>query len=413
MTIDTDVLIIGAGPGGCTAALTLSKAGIPCTIVDKAFFPRDKICGDAISGKSITVLNRIDPSIIDSLALSPAQLNCWGVKFIAPNQKSLVVSFKKNYDPKSDKPPGYVSKRLEFDNLLVEKVRAGSNINFIEGLQLNQFERVNGHFVSTDKSGEREIKSKLVIAADGAHSAFARRFVGQKMEPRHYAAGIRAYYRNVTGMEKDNIIELHFLKNFLPGYFWIFPLPNGEANVGAGMAADKMRKRKVDLKKEMLRLIETNPEISKRFENAELIDDIKGFGLPLGSKYRRISGDNYMLVGDAGYLVDPFTGEGIGNSIYSGFIAAEQAVKCLEKDDYSDEILKDYDKRVYRVMGPELKLSKKFQNMLKYPWLFNFFANRCERNENAADLLTAMFTDLDVRKQLRNPFFLLKLIFNQ
>jgi flavin-dependent dehydrogenase len=64
------------------------------------------------------------------------------------------------------------------------------------------------------------------------------------MEPKYYAAGLRAYYKNVTGTNEDNFIELHFIKKMLPGYFWIFPLPNGEANVGVGLLSDMVRKKK-------------------------------------------------------------------------------------------------------------------------------------------------------------------------
>src|SRR5690606_11571017 len=109
------------------------------------------------------------------------------------------------------------------------------------------------------------------------------------------------------------------------------PLPGGYANVGVGMLSETVSQKKINLKKEMLRIIETHPEFKQRFAGAELMGDIKGYGLPLGSKKRVISGDNYMLVGDAASLIDPFTGEGISNAMISGRWAATQAELCLQQ----------------------------------------------------------------------------------
>jgi menaquinone-9 beta-reductase len=109
------------------------------------------------------------------------------------------------------------------------------------------------------KAENMSFNTRLLIAANGAHSSFARQTAGIKQEPEHYCAGLRAYYKNVAGLDKDNFIELHFLKDFLPGYFWIFPLPGGYANVGVGMLSETVSQKKVNLKKEMLRMIENHP----------------------------------------------------------------------------------------------------------------------------------------------------------
>ncbi|MEL6925429.1 MAG: geranylgeranyl reductase, partial [Bacteroidota bacterium] len=133
---------------------------------------------------------------------------------------------------------------------------------------------------------------------------------------------------------------------------------------------------------------------------------------PLGSKVRQLSGDHYMLVGDAASLIDPMTGEGIGNAIYSGYIAAEQARDCLAKADFSQQFLRAYDQRVYRVMGKEFKISHTFQRLLRVPALFNFIANRTVNNKQIQDVLACAFTDMDLRGKLRNPIFWLKMFFN-
>ena len=199
----------------------------------------------------------------------------------------------------------------------------------------------------------------------------------------------------------------------LPGYFWIFPLPNGEANVGVGMLSDVARRKKVNLKNELQDIIHNDPIISERFKNATLIGTVDGYGLPLGSKQRVISGERYLLTGDAAFLIDPFTGEGIGNALYSGRIAANQAAKALEANDFSAAALAAYDKEVYRVMGPELRISHRLQKLVKYPWLFNLLVKISIRNKQVKELLSCMFYEVDLRKKLAQPSFYIKLLLNR
>ncbi|MEI7803192.1 MAG: NAD(P)/FAD-dependent oxidoreductase, partial [Bacteroidota bacterium] len=284
-------------------------------------------------------------------------------------------------------------------------------IQLIENTSLKYFKKVNGEWLIGLNENEILFSTKLLIVADGAHSAFAREFGGIEMEPEHYCAGIRAYYKGVTAMDEENFIELHFLDELLPGYFWIFPLPNGQANVGIGIRSDIVSKRKANLKKLLPELIEKYPTLKERFKNAQLVDEIRGYGLPLGSKKRDISGDGYLLVGDAGSLIDPFTGEGIGNAMLSGMVAAEVAEKAIRVNDFSKSQLKEYDVTVYRKLWNELSLSKRLQNLSKHGWLFNFVVNKASRNKTVQETISCMFNDLDIRSQLRKPSFYFKLLF--
>ncbi|GAB3822807.1 hypothetical protein GCM10028895_28210 [Pontibacter rugosus] len=256
------------------------------------------------------------------------------------------------------------------------------------------------------------MQAKLLLVANGAQSGFTRHIANLQQEPEHYCAGLRAYYKGVTGMDADNFIELHFFKDFLPGYLWVFPLPNGEANVGVGMLSSAVSKKKVNLKKEMLHMIATHPSLKQRFANAELVDDIRGFGLPLGSKKRSISGDNYMLLGDAGALIDPFTGEGISNAMISGRWAAEQAANCLQEQKFTAAFMQGYDKAVYNRLWKELRLSRHLQKLLNYPWLFDKVASKASKNEALAETISCMLNDVDLRERLKQPSFYMKLLFN-
>ena len=413
--LNTDVLILGAGPGGAATALFLAKENIPCIVVDKAVFPRDKICGDALSGKVVEILNRYDRSFVEKLSLDPIQLNCWGVTFVAPNLEELSIPFRnkpKKTDEKREIAPGFITKRYDFDHFMVKEVKKHAGVNLMEGVEIDQFVKTPEGFTCSDKSGNYIIHAKLVIDGSGAHSQFAKKIGKLEVEKEHHCAGLREYYKGVTGIKEGNYIELHFLKDFLPGYFWIFPLADGQCNVGVGMRSDYVGKKRINLKTELNNIIQKYPQLSERFKNAEPVDDIRGYGLPLGSKKRAISGDNYMLIGDAASLIDPFTGEGIGNAILSGYTAAQQAKEAIESKNFSGTALKKYDEAIYRRLGDELSLSYRMQKLVKYPWLFNFVVRKANRNKVLRETIMVMFEDIDIRDRLRKPSFYFKLLFS-
>ena len=413
--LNTDVLILGAGPGGAATALFLAKENIPCIVVDKAVFPRDKICGDALSGKVVEILNRYDRSFVEKLSLDPIQLNCWGVTFVAPNLEELSIPFRnkpKKTDEKREIAPGVITKRYNFDHFMVNEVKKHAGVNLMEGVEIDQFVKTPKGFTCSDKSGNYIIHAKLVIDGSGAHSQFAKKIGKLEVEKEHHCAGLRVYYKGVTGIKEGNYIELHFLKDFLPGYFWIFPLADGQCNVGVGMRSDYVGKKRINLKTELNNIIQKYPQLSERFKNAEPVDDIRGYGLPLGSKKRAISGDNYMLIGDAASLIDPFTGEGIGNAILSGYTAAQQAKEAIETKNFSGTALKKYDEAIYRRLGDELSLSYRMQKLVKYPWLFNFVVRKANRNKVLRETIMVMFEDIDIRDRLRKPSFYFKLLFS-
>ncbi len=409
LPITTDVLIIGAGPAGTSTALFLAKKGIHSVILEKEKFPRDKICGDALSGKTVEVLNKLDKNLVTELSTNKKFLGSWGVTFVAPNGQALRVPFQTKKEKKN--APGFISKRIDFDNWLAEKAKATAGIQLYEESEVRRYKREGDYIIAGAKNG-KVFKSKLVIACDGAYSSFAKSIGGLITEPPHNCFGLRAYYKNVKGLDTENFIELHFLKEFLPGYFWIFPLPDGGANVGVGMRADKMTAKKINLKKSFESILSNNPIMRERFAGAEAVGDIKQFGLPLGSRKRPLSGDNYMLCGDAAMLIDPFTGEGIGNAMFSGYYAAMQAEKCLEQNNFSAAFMKQYDAELYGRLWSELLLSYRMQQLVNFPSLFNFVVKKANSNPLLSETISCMFEDLDMRARLKDPRFYFKLLFS-
>ncbi len=404
-----DIFIAGAGPAGAAAALKLNAMGVSCVIADKATFPRDKICGDALSGKVMINLGRIDPSMLERFYSTLWKTGVWGIRFVAPNAKVIDVPFSQTWEAGTDRAPGFVARRIDFDNFLAEELRLASLVDFREACTVDEVLRVSGGFEIRCVGGET-FRTKIYLDACGAQSVFARKFAGLHKRDAHHAGALRTYYKGVTGFHEHQFIELQFLDPIIPGYFWVFPLPDGYANVGIGMRTDYIKKKGVNLNKVLDQLVAEHPSLKERFRNAERVDRVVGFGLPLGSKPRAISGDHYMLLGDAGHLIDPLTGEGIGNGIYSGLFAAEHAVDCLETNDFSVGKMRQYDARIRRVIGKEMHLSYRLQQMMSRAWLVNFLANIISGNKHFMEVISKMYTDLELRRRLVTPGFWLKLI---
>lgn len=411
-SIDPRPLILGAGPAGATAALFLAKQGIGSMLLDKASFPRDKICGDALSGKVVELLTKLDPSLRHELqANATAYQPSWGVRFVAPNGKSLKVPFTPNYDPTTQPAPGYISKRLDFDNWLLAKAIANPLVDYRPHTEVKTLRHISGGIEATLADGS-SLTTPILLAADGAQSVAAKQLHGFQVIPKDYCAGIRQYWSGVQGLDPEGFIELHFLRELLPGYLWIFPLPNGEANVGLGIRSDVVSRKKLNLKTLLPQVIANHPELKQRFASAQPLESIKGFGLPLGTKQRSISGEHYLLLGDAASLIDPFTGEGIGNAMFSGMYAAQTAATALASGDYKAATLASYDKAVYRRLWDELKLGRTMQRLVEVPWLFNLVVNKAQHSKTLQETISVMFTDLDLRDRLRSPAFYAKLLFN-
>lgn len=400
-----DVLIIGAGPAGAACAITLGRSGLQVALLDKATFPRDKTCGDALSVDVINQLLMLSSSLASGFNSFTDKLPSYGVKIFSPDYQHINIPFVRD-DVKSC---GYICERTHFDNLLFQHVKDYNNVHIFEDCDVQKIDQdKQAIHIQTSKGN---FEGDLVIGADGAHSVVSRYLSNIKVEKKHYSAGLRVYYEGVTSFHEQNYIELHFFRNILPGYLWIFPLKNNKANVGIGIPSSVVAKKRINLKETLQTLLETHPPLKERFHLAKPLETVKGYGLPLGSKQRNISGERFLLAGDAASLIDPFSGEGIANAIRSGRVAAQHTIRCFEKQDFSSEFNKEYDIEIYRRMWKEFRISKSMQKLASYPALFNFLIRKANKNRYLMNFLIKSLANIDEKKRLLKPGFYYRMLF--
>ena len=163
----------------------------------------------------------------------------------------------------------------------------------------------------------------------------------------------------------------------------------------------------------MLRCIEETPELKERFADAEQISPIQAWGLPLGTKKQSLSGNRYLIVGDAASLLDPFTGEGVGNALNSGMHAADHIAEALEAQQFDAKFNKKFDKRIYDKLWKEMKNSSMIQKLIMLPGLFNWVMSRAVNNDYLTNSFIKMIDSLDERKKLYRPGFYLRVLFSK
>jgi geranylgeranyl reductase family protein len=358
-----DVAIIGAGPAGTACALALRHSGLRVVLLDKARFPRDKVCGDAIPGQALKAIHQLDPEFHATLMALRPRDDVQQSRLVAPNGESLWMEWKL---------PSFNCPRQVFDAEMLALVRSHSKTEVLENTSLREL-RIQADHVWLQPSQGAPIHCQLVIGCDGAHSVVKRRLLPEPRLARdHHCAGVRAYFTDIAGA-KSGITEYFFTRDYLQGYCWIFPVGDGVYNVGLGMLAETVARHKVDLKQTMMHLLDTLPALAGRFTKARQLGPIQGFGLPLGGGRRQaVSGPRFMLCGDAASLVDPIQGHGIDTAIQSGMLAAAQAQRCFERKDFSARQLAGYDRLVQARIEPKLARSYRLMRFLSNkPWLVN------------------------------------------
>ena len=383
-----------------------ARHGLTTLLLDQCRFPRDKVCGDAIGGKAVAILRE--------LQLEDAVASLSGVRFckmLLGSAKHVEVEIDLDRARKRDFVTGYVIRRQVFDAFLFDRARAVTT-TCAEEFVVDDVVWENGvvcGVVGRDKvtGRQREFRARIVVGADGYRSVVARKVGSYAVNPAHWAVSIRRYYRNVGGL--SDRIELHYVSAVTPGYFWIFPLPDGLANVGIGMLWSAMKKKRVNLTEALDSTIRDR-FFALRFADAVPAEKPVGWHLPIGSLHRPCFGPGYILVGDAAGLIDPFSGEGIANAMYSGRVAAAEAAAALKAGDMSARSLARYDRRLWTALGDELDISTRLQKIAGIKSVWNFIIRKAARSQDVQDTLCAMMAEETSRKQMTGPMFYLKLM---
>ncbi|MDG1848823.1 MAG: geranylgeranyl reductase family protein [Candidatus Marinimicrobia bacterium] len=402
-----DAIIVGAGPAGSSAAIYCNKLGLNTLLLDKSIFPRDKICGDALSGKSVKILEELD-LLQDLDKLDGAIIH--RIIFGNPNHSECELHLNKSLN-KRHISHGFVIPRKIFDNYLFKKASDVSNVvsGFnVEDLIYNksQVVGVKGKSINGE---QKKYFGNIVLGADGPYSIVSRKSGLYNSDMNYTAVGLRCYYENVEDLTDQ--IELHYVNETIPGYFWIFPAGNKKANIGVGLLKSRAKKKKYNLQQIMKQVINSK-NFKHRFKNSNALEKPKGWNLPFGNTKRGNHGNGFLLLGDAAGLVDPFTGEGIGNAMESGKIAADIVLKAKKLNNFSNQILSEYDKVLWEYLGSELKTSTLLLKLAHYRILLNFVIDRASRNKNIKNMISGMLADEIPKTELSNPMFYLKTLFS-
>jgi len=364
-----DVIIVGAGPAGTACALALKNSGLRVAMLDKAKFPRDKVCGDAIPGRAVRVLRDISPQLMQEFHDFKAKCFTARTEFFVNTHKSIEVKWISE---------AYTCARLDFDNRLFEMVGEHTDTTIFEEIKPTDVIRhENGIEVICAKQ-KMTFRAPIVIGCDGAHSIVQKKLTDFKVDLQHYGGAVRAYYENVQDLEMDKT-EVYATTQYLPGYFWVFPLPENRANVGFGMLSKHISQKRLNLKSIFFDFIETHPVLRRKFADSNLLGKVQGFGLPFGSQKVQVSGDRFLLTGDAASLIDPASGDGIGNAMWSAKLAAEQTIACFEANRFDAAFVQTYEQQLYAKLWSELRRRAWAQRIAtQWPWLLDVGIVACQ-----------------------------------
>jgi len=384
MSDQYDAIIVGAGPGGCSAASFLSQAGLDVLLIEKARCPRDKTCGDGLSATAVSVLEKI--GILDKIeAIKPWR--CDGVVLTSPDNTAVrgrtrPVPGRYNY--------GYVMPRKILDNMLFQHVKELPGVTVREECAFKDFIKEGGRIRGIRArcgNDDIEFAGTFIIGADGVNSMVARRLGNHESSAMTKAFAVRAYFDNVDGLE--HCISLHYEKAILPGYGWIFPTGERSANVGVGLMCGEKSVKNIKSLFEIF--INQNVFAREKLKNALMVEgSFKGAHLSTGTLRVRRSFDNVLLVGDAAGFVDALTGEGIYYALKSGEHAARAIIHGLSEADNPKSSCKMYDDLWRREFRRDIVLGNMFQRIMTKRSMINFIVNRAGRNQDKADILSGV-----------------------
>ncbi len=312
-----EVVIAGAGPAGSSAAYWLARQGVSVLLVDKASFPREKVCGDGVAPRAVRQLYRM--GLQERL---DGRFNKFrGFRFAGAG-KSLV----ENTIPPTPRFPdhGYIIPRRELDALLLDYARE-------QGVECWEGSRVTGPLLDSGRvvgvrvergGAEVEVGARVVIGADGPHSPLGRVLGLLVDDPMYLGVSIRRYFEGVDDI--GDYLEVYPEKIITPGSGWVFPVNReGLANVGIGYMLYHIKRDHINLRDAFEKLINEAPFVAPKMKNARPVSPLRGELLRVGLGGSRVECPGLILVGDAASMTNPVSGEGITYALETGEMAAD------------------------------------------------------------------------------------------
>ncbi|ADL58321.1 NAD(P)/FAD-dependent oxidoreductase [Methanothermobacter marburgensis] len=337
MVTEVDVLVIGAGPAGSTAAKHAAMGGASVLLIDKkSEIGAPKRCAEGVSVGGLESLG-IEPNprwITKKLD---------GVRLVSPNGTDVWLTSDKVELPEA----GYILERKVFDkHMAMDAARAGSEI-MVKTLATGMEKTDDGYLVSAECMGrEFEIKARIVIAADGPESRVAR-WAGLNTATKPKDMESAAQFEMVgVEMEDNNCIEFYFGSVAPGGYAWIFPKGDDIANVGLGVLSTETDKSAYE---HLVEFVESCPAT----RNAQPVELNIG-GDPVGGMPKELVADSLMVVGDAAGQVNPLTGGGIISGMTGGMLAGRVAAAAVSEGDVSKKRLSEYERLCREEIGKEI-----------------------------------------------------------
>lgn len=405
---ERQVVVVGAGPAGAASAILLHRLGHDVLLLDRATFPRDKPCGEYSSPQTLTILQRL--GVADEIeALPPHRL--FGMRVYAPNGAHYTV----DYHSITGEHYALAIPRLQLDNVLVAGAKR-------QGVEMRERARVTavgpwdgaGRTLTVrTRAGERRIRARLVIGADGHHSVVAK---GAGLTPARWQhrwphrVGIMAHYEGVTTLDRYGAMVVG-PRGFY-GYSGIAPLGGGLANVAFVFDIDAMRRRGTALEAFFEQSIEALPPVREALVGARRVSRIHGVG-PLAQGARRAVADGVLLVGDAAVYLDPFTGEGVYKALRSAELAVETADRALRVGQTGAAMLRPYLKARRQAFLEKTLVNYLVQLFVHIPPLMNYVTPRLGSRPVLARQLVLVLGDLGTKREQRrllSPVYLWNLL---
>ncbi len=370
---DADVIVIGAGPAGATAAFHLAQSGLNTLVLEKTQFPREKVCGDGLTPRAVKQL----------LAMGvPTDGEGWlrhkGLRIVGAGH-TIELPW-----PELGAFPDYglIRTRMDFDETLARHAqKAGARLHeqtTVTGPVLDRAGRVAGVTATQADGSEVTYRAPLVLVCDGNSSRFSLALGLHKREDRPMGVAVRTYYRSPRHDEDwlESWLELWDTsrgeRKLLPGYGWIFPVGDGTCNVGLGVLNNSCAFGKTDYRA-MLKAWMASCPPEWEFSEETRTGPILGAALPMGFNRQPHYTRGALLVGDAGGMVNPFNGEGIAYAMESGALAADVVVQALGREGAQRErVLEGYPKALQDAYGGYYTLGRVFVKMIGNPAFMSF-----------------------------------------